>query len=155
VGRTVVTRAEDDSADRTTEDVMTCTTRTRRSLAATALATFLVATAAPAALAKGPEVRTSGACSQGATWKLKAKADDGRLEVELEVDSNRVGQVWSWSMRDNGVAVASGSATTVAPSGSFEVERRVANRAGADTITAVARHAATGQTCSARAVFAG
>ena len=117
--------------------------------------TALLATSAPLAGAKDLEVRASGACSAGATWKLKAKADDGRLEVELEVDSNRNGQTWTWAMRDNGVAVGSGSATTVAPSGSFEVERRIANRAGTDTITATARHAASGQTCSARLVFPG
>ena len=77
------------------------------------------------------------------------------MEVELEVDSNRVGQSWSWRIKDNGVLVRSGTATTVAPSGSFDVERRIANRAGTDTITAYARHAASGQTCSARLVFRG
>lgn len=132
---------------------MHTTTRARRTLAAAALTTVLAATAAPAAIAKDAEVRASGTCSRGAVWKLKAKADDGRLEVELEVDSNRVGQVWSWSMSDNGARVASGSARTLAPSGSFEVERRIANRAGADVITATSRHAATGQTCRARVVF--
>ena len=128
-------------------------TRRRRTLAAIALTGALVATAAPAALAKGTEVRTSGACSKGATWTLKTKADDGRLEVEFEVDSNRVGQSWSVRLKDNGVLVHSGTARTVAPSGSFEVERRIANRAGTDTITAYARHTASGQTCSARIVF--
>jgi hypothetical protein len=130
-------------------------TSTRRSLAAIAVTGALVATAAPAALAKDPEVRRSGTCSQGAAWKLKAKSDNGRLEVELEVDSNRVGQTWSVRIKDNGVLVHSGTARTVAPSGSFEVERRVANRAGTDTITAYARHAASGQTCSARVVLPG
>ncbi len=128
--------------------------RTSRTLAAIALTGALVATAAPAALAKGPEVRKSGACSNGATWKLKAKTDDGRLEVEFEVDSNRVGQSWSVRMKDNGVLVHTSTRKTLAPSGSFEVERRIANRAGKDTITAYARHAATGQTCYARIVFA-
>jgi hypothetical protein len=125
----------------------------RRTLAAIALTGALVATAAPAALAKGTEVRKSGTCSAGATWKLKAKTDNGRIQVELEVDSNRVGQTWSVRLRDNGVLVHSGTARTVAPSGSFKVARRIANRAGTDTITATARHTASGQTCSARLVF--
>ncbi|MBM6405530.1 hypothetical protein JQN72_14890 [Phycicoccus sp. CSK15P-2] len=132
---------------------MTSTIIRRAGVVAASVA--LVATTAPLAAAKDPEVRTSGTCSSGATWKLKAKGDDGRLEVELEVDSNRVGQTWSWSLSDNGVRVGSGTARTTAPSGSFEVERRVANRAGTDTITATARHAASGQTCRARAVFPG
>jgi hypothetical protein len=131
------------------------TISTRHTLAVLALTAGLVATAAPGALAKGLEVRSSGTCTQGATWKMKAKADDGRLEVELEVDSNRVGQAWAVQMKDNGVLVYSGTRTTVAPSGSFEVERRITNRAGADTITATATHAPTGQKCSARVVFPG
>ena len=137
------------------EDTMTHRASTRRTLTAIALTGALVAGAAPAALAKGLEVRKSGTCSQGATWKLKAKTDDGRLEVELEVDSNRAGQSWSWRLRDNGVLVRTGTATTLAPSGAFEVERRIPDRAGTDTITAHARHAASGQTCSARIVFPG
>jgi hypothetical protein len=56
-------------------------------------------------------------------------------------------------MKDNGVLVHSGTARTVGPSGSFGVAKRIANRAGTDTITATAKRAATGQTCSARVVF--
>ncbi|MBT9256559.1 hypothetical protein KMZ32_14110 [Phycicoccus sp. MAQZ13P-2] len=124
-----------------------------RVAATAAVAAALVAGAAPATFAKSPESKASGTCSQGATWKLKAKADNGRVQVELEVDSNRNGQSWAWTLRDNGTKVGSGTAVTVAPSGSFTVARRIANRAGTDTITAVATHA--GQTCSARVVFAG
>ncbi len=128
-------------------------TAVHRLIVSAALTTALVCGAAPAALAKDPEVRASGSCSARADWKLKAKADDGRLEVEFEVDSNRARQLWSWSMRDNGVRVAYGTARTTAPSGSFSVERRIRDRAGRDVITAYARHAATGQTCRARVVF--
>ena len=128
-------------------------TPVHRLLVSAALAASLVGIGAPTALAKDPEVRASGSCSAGATWKLKAKGDDGRLEVELEVDSNRVGQLWSWSIRDNGVRVAYGTARTTAPSGSFEVERRMRDRAGRDVVTAYARHGATGQTCRARVVY--
>ena len=97
--------------------------------------------------AKDGEVRKAGACSGNSTWKLKAAPDNGRLEVAFEVDSNRVGQTWNWRLVDNGTAVASGQATTVAPSGSFEVKRFIANKAGADTIRGAARNPATGETC--------
>jgi hypothetical protein len=127
----------------------------RRVAAVGILTTALAAGTVPAALAKSPVYKASGTCSQGAAWKIKAKADDGRVEVEFEVDSNRVGQVWTWSLRDNGVKVGAGSARTTAPSGSFEVERQVRNRAGKDTFAAYARHAGTGQTCSMRVVFPG
>jgi hypothetical protein len=88
-----------------------------------------------------------GVCSAGATWKLKGKPDDGRLEVEWEVDSNRVGQTWNFTIRDNGTIVAQGTRTTLAPSGSFEVERRIPDLAGPDVIVARATHPASGQTC--------
>ncbi len=127
----------------------------RRVAAVGIMTTALAAGTVPAAMARGADHRASGSCSQGAAWKIKAKADTGRVEVELEVDANRNGQVWTWALQDNGVAVGSGSATTVAPSGSFGVGRRIANRAGKDTITATARHAATGQTCTLRVVYPG
>lgn len=94
----------------------------------------------------GTVVSAAGSCSGTTDWKLKAKPDNGRLEVELEVDSNRVGQSWSWTLTDNGAAVARGTSVTKAPSGSFSVERRIANKAGADVVRFTARHA--GETCT-------
>ena len=70
---------------------------TRTTLAAVAIAalTLPVGVVAPAVASDGGggDVRTSGSCSGRAHWKLKAKPDDGRIEVEGEVDSNRSGQV--------------------------------------------------------------
>lgn len=86
----------------------------------------------------GTSVRSSGHCSGGGAFELKAKHDDGRIEVEYEVDTNRAGQAWHVRLRDNGVTVFSGTATTAAPSGSFTVHRSIANRAGSDTIRAKA-----------------
>ena len=125
-----------------------------RTLAATvALATLVVGSVAlaPAASAKGSDgVRASGSCSAGATWKIKAKHDDGRIEVELEVDSNKVGQTWAVTIKDDGVVVFSGNRVTKAPSGSFSIEKRVANRAGTDSFVGVATNTKSGQTCTAR-----
>jgi hypothetical protein len=56
------------------------------------------------------------------------------VEVEAELDTNRVGLVWQWRLADNGTQVGSGSATTTAPSGSFSVRRTTANRPGTDVI---------------------
>lgn len=120
-----------------------------------ALATLLLAPAllvAPAHASGGDGVRAQGRCSQGASWELKAKHRDGRIEYELEVDSNRNGQRWHFVVRDNGARVASGFRRTHAPSGSFSVERRTANRAGRDVLRLVARHGASGQTCRGRLV---
>ena len=75
------------------------------------------------AAAKGNDVKVSGTCSSGSHWKLKAGARDSGIETEFEVDSNKVGQVWSVRMTDNGAQVFAGNKTTVAPSGSFSVSR--------------------------------
>jgi hypothetical protein len=127
-------------------------------VAAGLLALSLVGSGAGAAQAKGGndrETRTSGGCSAGSDWKLKAKADDGRIEVELEVDSNRTRQRWSVVIRDNRARVFRGARTTVTPSGSFSVERHIANRAGRDRITARAVNARSGERCSAILVYRG
>jgi hypothetical protein len=88
-----------------------------------------------------------GSCSGYSTWKLKAKPDDGRLEVEGQVDSNRNGQRWRWRIRHNGWVSFSGKATTTAPSGSFSVRRRVVDGVGLDHLGWRAVNRATGETC--------
>lgn len=127
-----------------------------KSPAATALAASLIAVvavaSAPASASSGGDdgVRASGSCSAGAQWKLKAKHDDGRVEWEFEVDSNRSGQTWKVRVRDNGDLVMKGRRVTRPPSGSFSVERKTANRAGPDRIVAVARRVGGGQVCRGR-----
>jgi hypothetical protein len=94
-------------------------------------------------------VERNGSCSAGTEWKIKAKADDGRIEVEAEIDSNKVGQSWSWKFKDNGTVFATGTSTTTAPSGSFEVERKPANKAGTDNFVFRAVHPKSGEVCRA------
>ena len=108
-------------------------------------AVTLTAGAAPADARGDDEVIKRGACSGSADWKLKVKTDDGRLEVEGEVDSNVSGQRWAWTIKHNGSVSARGTSTTSGPSGSFEVERRVVNLSGTDRIVFRAAH--DGQTC--------
>ena len=125
--------------------------RTIRAIAPIAAATALLVPAAPGLAKKGGNdgrVTKSGDCSGASNWKLKAKPDDGRLEVEFEVDQNRNGVKWNVRLRRNGKSVASGARRTKAPSGSFSFNRRIANPAGKDRISAVARRA-SGETCRA------
>ena len=108
-----------------------------RVTAAGVVALAVVATGATSAEAKGREVIRSGGCdNSSATWKLKAKSDDGKIEVEFQVDSNRAGQTWSVRMGDNGHRFYTGSKTTAGASGAFTVRRLIANRAGTDQIRA-------------------
>jgi hypothetical protein len=120
---------------------------------------FAIAGAGPASADHGgggnggggiSDVRTAGACSAGSTWKAKAKPDDGRIQLEIEIDSNRVGQTWAVGITDNGTAIFTGNRVTRAPSGSFSVELRTANRAGVDHFIGTARNAGTGEICTAK-----
>lgn len=93
-----------------------------------------------------------GNCSGATDWKLKLSPEDGRIEVEFEVDQNRNNRLWRVSLAQNATTVWSGSRYTRAPSGSFEVRRVIANRAGADRITARAKNVKTGEVCRATAI---
>ena len=119
----------------------------RRLAASGAIAALLVSGASLPAQAGDGDVIREGDCSGRADWKLKVSPEDGRLEVEAEIDSNRTGQRWTWRLRHNGTLSASGVRYTRGPSGSFEVRRLMVNLRGTDTITVIARRPATGQTC--------
>jgi hypothetical protein len=121
----------------------TFTTRT----AATALTLGLAIAGSVPALANDADVIREGSCSGSADWKLKASPENGRIEVEGEVDSSVNGQTWRWRILHNGNVSARGKATTTGPSGSFEVRRVVVNAGGTDVIGFRAKHRASGQTC--------
>jgi hypothetical protein len=93
----------------------------------------------------------TGSCTDGASWKLKVKNDDGRLEVEGEVDSNQSGQTWNWKIKDNGSVAAKGTDTTGGRSGSFSVERKISNKPGTDTVVFRATH--SGEVCTGTIAF--
>lgn len=121
-----------------------------------ALSALLLALA-PTALAGGSKdgdgVIKRGKCTASSTWKLKAKADDGRIETEFEVDQNRVGRRWRVTLVRNGSTVFSGIRTTVAPSGSFEARRLLATSAGTTRIVASAKALKGGESCRAVITF--
>jgi hypothetical protein len=107
----------------------------------------------PTASAKGGggngAVLKVGSCTASSSAKLKLSPDNGRLEVEFEVDQNRNGVRWNWTLKRAGAKLAGGTAVTKAPSGSFEVRRLVSNRAGTDTIVATATR--SGERCTVTA----
>ena len=107
----------------------------------------LVALPVTPALASGgddAEFRSAGQCTGSARWELKVKEDDGGVEVEFEVDSNVVGQGWTYELTGPGGVLSSGTRTTTAPSGSFSVEVKTA---GAVTDSFVGTATSGGQTC--------
>ncbi|MFN8126672.1 MAG: hypothetical protein U0R64_09225 [Candidatus Nanopelagicales bacterium] len=111
----------------------------------------LTAGALPAGIAQAKgnrnDVRVTGDCSARTDWKLKAKARDGGLEIEFEVDSNRIGQRWSYRLDHDGNTIGQGTRRTLAPSGSFSVERRSSGSTG--VVTGRAENLRNGEVCLA------
>ena len=118
--------------------------------AALLLAASLPVLGAGSAHASDDDVIRTGSCSGSTDWKIKAKPDDGRLEVEAEIDSNRSGQTWAWTLKHDGSVADQGRSTTTGRSGSFEVERKTANSAGKDSFRFRAVNRASGEVCVAR-----
>ena len=123
---------------------------TARAAAAALIATTLPALGSVPAHASSDDVVRRGDCTGSTDWKMKAKPDDGRIEVESEIDSNHDGQVWKWVLRHDGRVAARGSATTKGPSGSFEVTRRTKDHSGADAFRVRAVNQKSGEVCVGR-----
>lgn len=120
----------------------------RNRLAVVLVATLaLSAVAGPAGARDDDDVRVEGSCSKRAEYKVKASPEDGRIEIEAEVDSNRVGQTWRWKLWHNGSLSAWGTRETKAPSGSFEVRRVMVDLGGTDWGTFRARNLKSGEIC--------
>jgi hypothetical protein len=125
-----------------------------RTMVVTAIVGALVlAGAATPASAKDGDVIREGACSARSDWKLKLSREDGRIEVEFEVDQNVRGDAWRVRIRHDGSTFVKGRRVTRGPSGSFEVRAVERNRAGRDVFRGRAVNARTGEVCSGRAVW--
>lgn len=98
------------------------------------------------------EIRRAGRCTGRSTAKIKVKHDDGRIEAEFEVDQNRSGVTWNVTVRRNNRVAFTTRATTRGRSGSFSVERKIANGPGADRVTARAT-SPSGEVCTAAATL--
>lgn len=118
-----------------------------------ALAAALALTVAGAvpALAKDGDVIRRGACSGASDWKLKLSPENGKIEVEYEVDSNVVGQTWRVRLFQNGERIFAGLRTTKAPSGSFTVRVVANDTAGTDHFRGRAVNTTNGEVCGGSA----
>jgi hypothetical protein len=123
-----------------------------KTIAIAGLAAAAAALAPAAALGKDGDVRRAGDCSGSSTSKIKLSPDDGRIETEFEVDQNRRGVRWTVTLKRNGKRVVRTHKTTGGASGSFSLERRLADGAGSDTISARAV-SPSGEVCTARATL--
>ena len=127
--------------------------RLRAIVAAAVLGAVLAGGSALPAMAGAGDVIRRGACTGASDWKLKLSEENGRIEVEYEVDQNRVGDTWRVRIRHNGDLVFAGRRTTQPPSGSFEVRILQADRSGDDVFRGRAVNLRTGEICGGRAVW--
>jgi hypothetical protein len=103
-------------------------------------------------MAKDGDIRVRGTCTKSSTSKLKLSEEDGRIEVEFEVDQNRNGVRWNVVIAQNGKQRARMARVTKAPSGSFEVRVVAPNTSTKDAFRARAT-SPTGEVCTAQASF--
>jgi len=102
--------------------------------------------------ANDADVIRTGDCSNSSDWKLKLSPENGKIEVEFEVDTPRAGRTWSIRMFQNGTRFFIGNRTTDA-TGEIHVRFLRPNTAGTDTFKAKAINLANGATCIGQASF--
>ncbi len=113
-----------------------------------------MAMSAVPALASSADVIKQGACSASSDWKIKAKPEHGRIEVEAEVDSNVNGQRWSWQLAHNGERLGTrrqDDRRHRAARSTFAA--CVVNASGADQIGFRAKNHKTGEVCKGSLTF--
>ncbi|MGV1003671.1 MAG: hypothetical protein ACOYEV_02655 [Candidatus Nanopelagicales bacterium] len=114
--------------------------------AASLLGLGLVAASPGLASAAEVEREKHGSCTGGsAVWELNLEKEAGRIDADLEIDSNRAGQKWKITFKHNGTTIYSGTRTTDSD-GEVGVDRNRANKKGTDKFTFTATSG--GQKCS-------
>jgi hypothetical protein len=114
-------------------------TLTRSLVVALTTSTAVLAVAAAPAEGKGDDVVRRGSCTGASHWRVTVGSEDGRLEVEGEIDG-RAGHTWTWRIMHDGSVSAKGTRVTRRPSGS-------------DTIVLRVRDTRTGERCVGTARF--
>ncbi len=124
----------------------------RKVVAVSLVALFVIAIPAVASAGDRDVIR-EGPCSGRSDWKIKLSPEDGRIEVEFEVDQNVVGDEWRVRIRHDGQLAFRGTRTTRGASGSFELWIVEPNNAAADNFRARARNLSTDEVCAGNASF--
>lgn len=107
--------------------------RSVRTLLAAVVASSVFGLAPVPAHADDDGSRAEGRCARSIDWRIEAKPDDGRIEVEVKLETGRPGQRWSWVLAHNGSLSDRGRARTSGSSGAFEIDSRAVDVSGLDT----------------------
>ena len=117
------------------------------------VAAFVLLVPAGIAVAGQNDVIREGSCGTASDWKVKVSPENGRLEVEFEVDQNVSGDRWRVRIRHDGDLAFRGTRMTHGASGSFTVRIVENDTAGSDVFRARARNLSTDEVCVGRASF--
>jgi hypothetical protein len=117
------------------------------------VAAFVLLVPAGIAVAGQNDVIREGSCGNASDWKVKVSPENGRLEVEFEVDQNVSGDRWRVRIRHDGDLVFRGTRMTHGASGSFTVRIVEDDTAGSDVFRARARNQSTDEVCAGSATF--
>jgi hypothetical protein len=117
------------------------------------VAAFVLLVPAGIAAAGQNDVIRQGSCGGASDWKVKVSPDNGRLEVEFEVDQNVSGNRWRLRIRHDGDLAFGSTHMTHEPSGSFTVRIVEDDAAGSDVFRARARNLSTDEVCAGSATF--
>jgi hypothetical protein len=126
-----------------------------------ALALLLFALSAGAAQARGGDhgggggdVRVAGSCGRGATSSLRARSDDGRIEVRFRLEQRRGRGLWRITVVHEQRVSARATRRTTRSDRTFELRRRLADLPGSDSV-AVHAWGPHGLGCRATATLPG
>jgi hypothetical protein len=114
---------------------------------------FVLLVPAGIASAGQNDVIREGSCADASDWKMKLSPENGRLEVEFEVDQNVSSDRWRVRIRHDGDLAFRGIRTTMGASGSFEVRIVENDTAGPDAVRGRAQNLSTDEVCVGRATF--
>lgn len=97
--------------------------------------------------AKGPRVVARGSCSGGIKTKLTASPENGRIELEYELDNAAPNQAWRIVLRQNGRVILRTTQRTNGV-GDLEARKLTTNANGNDAIRATASRAGGAGACN-------
>jgi len=110
------------------------------------MALTTMAVVAMPASARDVERHARGVCTGTSDWELELEKEHGRIEVNVEVDTRRVGRTWEVKVWHNGTRFASVLRRTDRD-GDVELERVRPDRRGRDTFHFRAVDQVNGEVC--------
>ena len=111
-----------------------------------------VALGLPAQAKGGSTAQSHGDCSADSSYKLNASGHKDSIKVKAKLKTESGGEMWTYTIADNGSEVVAGDATT-SKNGKLSVGQSIPNLDGADTIDFTATDSVTGETCVAQVVL--